>query len=404
MPTETASPPVTRILILAPTPFFGDRGCHVRILEEAQALKGRGVEVLVATYPTGADVPGLATVRSRSLPGVRASALGPNWARPLLDLLLLITAWRATRRFKPQVLHAHLHEGVAIGAIVRLLTGVPLVADLQGSLTEELIDHQFVRRGGLAARCVAWIERRLVRLPDAVLGSAVSTLPLIVSQGVTANRVCALPDVADLDRFRPQAPDAARLATLGLTNKRVVVFLGVLTPYQGVDLLIDAMPEVVRRIPDVHFLVMGYPNVERYREMARARGLERVTTFPGRIPYEEAGQWISLGSVAVSAKQSLTEANGKLLNYMACGLPVVATDTPVNRELLGEHGVFVPVDDSVALAARLVELLADPTRAQTVGAALRARAETEFGSPALGGRLLEIYARVMAHEAPADAI
>ena len=55
-----------RVLVIAPTPFFGDRGCHVRIYEEVRGLMARGIEVRVVTYPTGRDLDGIETVRARA--------------------------------------------------------------------------------------------------------------------------------------------------------------------------------------------------------------------------------------------------------------------------------------------------------------------------------------------------
>ena len=206
-----------------------------------------------------------------------------------------------------------------------------------------------------------------------------------------------MPDGVDVRVFRPGPRDAELVGRLGLERKQVIVFLGVLTEYQGVDLLLDAVPAVVRRRPDAHFLVMGYPNEAHYRQQAVARGIEQAVTFTGRVPYEQAPRWLNLGAVAVSPKRSLTEANGKLLNYMACGRPVVASDTPVNRELLGEAGVYAAVGDSNDLAARLVEMLADPEGARARGTALRARAEREFAWPALIERLETLYLSVLEH-------
>ena len=146
----------------------------------------------------------------------------------------------------------------------------------------------------------------------------------------------------------------------------------------------------------MHFLIVGYPNEERYRQLVRERGLGQVVSVPGRIPYAEAARWLCLGEVAVTLKRSLTEANGKLLNYMGCGLPVVATDTPVNRELLGDDGVYTPVDDAAATAVRILELLADRDRGRAVGAALRRRAERLFAWPVLSARLAGIYRETLA--------
>ena len=383
-----------RVLVVAPTPFFGDRGCHVRIYEEVRGLEALGVEARVVTYPTGRDPDGFAITRARSWFGVEAGPLGPTWGRPLLDLSLLGACRRVAREFRPHLVHGHLHEGIAIGTVLRACHGLPLVADLQGSLTEELADHRFIPARGVLRELASFAERWLVGHPDRIVTSSSHGAALLRGQGVDASRIVALPDGVDVGVFRPCTPDAALGRQLRLEHRRVVVFLGVLTEYQGVDLLLDAVPAVIRRRPDTHFLVMGYPNERHYRQLARSRGIGDAVTFTGRVPYEQAPRWLNLGEVAVSPKRSLTEANGKLLNYMACGLPVVATDTPVNRELLGEAGVYAAVGDAAALAGGLVDMLADPEGARARGAALRTRAEQEFAWPVLIRRLEALYRSV----------
>ena len=250
---------------------------------------------------------------------------------------------------------------------------------------------EFLDADSRAAGAVALLERWLVRQPDAVLVSSTAALPLLAEQQVPADRIVSLPDGVDLQRFRPLPADETLLDHLHLRGKQIVVFLGVLTRYQGVDALIDAIPTVAQAVPDAHFLIMGYPDEDRYRALVASRGLQRWATLPGRVPYQDAARWLSLGTLAVSAKASLTESNGKLLNYMACGLAVVATDTAVNRELLGEAGVYTPVGDPQALATRLVELLGAPERRRALGAALRQRAEACFDWPVLTERLIEVY-------------
>jgi glycosyltransferase involved in cell wall biosynthesis len=386
---------VLRVLVVAPTPFFGDRGCHVRIYEEVRALAARGIESEIVTYPIGSDPSGLTVRRALRLPGVRVRAVGPGYTRPVVDAALLATALSTARRFKPDLIHAHLHEGIAIGAVMRRRLAVPLVADLQGSLVGELVDHGFLSNGSASASLVGRLERWLVRQPDTILASSSSALELLKSQGADPARVVWFPDGVDLSAFRPQPIDRALESSFGLSGKRTVVFLGLLTPYQGVDLLLDAAPDVVRAVPSAHFLLMGYPEEDRYRAMAAARRLQSSVTIPGRIPYGDAARYLSLGTVAVSPKLSATEANGKLLNYMACGLATVASDTPVNRELLGDAGVYVPVNDARALAHALSGLLLDDERRARLGQALRQRAETEFSWSALADRLVGIYGRVM---------
>ncbi len=328
------------MLVIAPTPFFGDRGCHVRIFEEARTLARSGVQTEIVTYPTGNDVPGVTIHRSVRLPWIEARELGPGYARPFLDVGVLVAAARRAKAFKPQIVHAHLHEGIAIATAIRQLFGIPFIADLQGGLTAELIDHEFISPESLVTRHVERVERWLIRRPDALVASSAAGAAWLVAHGASSGRVESLPDGVDLDRFHPGPPPEGLRNSLGLDGKQVVVFLGVLTEYQGVDALLTSVPSVVREVPNAHFLIMGYPNEAEYRAKVRDLRLESSVTLTGRIPYEQARDYLALGSVAVSAKQSLTEANGKLVNYMACGLPIVATDTPVNREILGIFGAL----------------------------------------------------------------
>ena len=98
---------------------------------------------------------------------------------------------------------------------------------------------------------------------------------------------------------------------------------------------------------------MGFPDVARYQALAERLGLAGHVTFTGAVPYEEAPLHLALGDVAVAPKISATEGSGKLLPYMAAGLPVVAFDTPVHREYLGDLGIYAPAGDAAGLAAAI---------------------------------------------------
>jgi len=174
-------------------------------------------------------------------------------------------------------------------------------------------------------------------------------------------------------------------------GRRIVVFVGLLNRYQGVDLLLEAIPAVVRAVPDSHFLIMGFPNVEHYRGRAQSLGVEGHVTFTGRIDYGQLPQYLALGEVAVAPKIAVTEADGKIYNYMAMGLPVVAFERAVSRQILGHLGVYAALGDTSQLAERLVELLIDKARAGKVGAALRQKAVNECSWRAVSRRISDVY-------------
>src|SRR3989344_8633007 len=110
-----------RILVIAPTPFFSDRGGHVRILEELKAVKALGHKSVVFTYHLGNDVPGFEVRRTLRIPWYTKREAGTSYHKLYLDILLfwkvLIALWREDW----DLIHAHLHEGAFIAGIARML-------------------------------------------------------------------------------------------------------------------------------------------------------------------------------------------------------------------------------------------------------------------------------------------
>ncbi len=394
-----------RILSIAPTSFFADYGCHVRILEEIRALQQLGHQVTLCTYHTGHPVPGIRIVRMPRLPWQRRVRVGSHWHKPYFDLLLTATALVTAVRQRVDVVHAHLHEGALIGAVVAKLLRCPLVFDYQGSLTGEMLDHGFLSARSPLLHLFARLEQGINGLADVVITSSAHAQAQLAATGRSDKPLFALTDAVDPSFFRPRpqnTPAAAALRTaLGIpTGRQVVVFLGLLADYQGIPQLLHAAVQVVRHHPSTHFLIMGYPGLEQYRRLAYDLQLLDYVTFTGRVPYSRAPQYLSLGDVAVAPKLSETEGNGKILNYMAMGLPTVAFATAVARELLGPHGVYAPPGNPFALADRIAELLADPRRRRQLGALLRRRAGEEFSWRDGGRRLEALYAALLAGRPP----
>lgn len=381
--------------MLAPTPYFADRGCHVRIYEEARALIRRGCDVRIVTYHIGRDLPGIPTERIPNIPWYQRLTAGPSWQKPLLDALLLFKVLSVARAFKPHILHAHLHEGAFIAMLLKPLLCLPLVMDFQGSLTTECRDHGFFKAGSLLERLFSSVERVVNRAADAIITSSSPGADQLVREWhVPARKVTVVIDGVDTECFRPFPRGAAR-RTLGIPEDRpLVVFLGVLNAYQGVDLLLDVMSILKPRTPKIHFLLMGYPE-QAYRQKAIDRGLGDMVSFTGRIDYAEAAEMLCAGDLAISPKLSLSEANGKLFNYMACGLPTLVFDTPVNREILGDAGEYATYGDADDLAAKIVELLGDKERLAGCSRQVREKAVAEHSWEKRAALVEGLYRRLL---------
>lgn len=390
-----------RILMVAPTSFFADYGCHVRILEETRALQSRGHEVLICTYHNGNDVDGIPTHRTIDIPWRKRVVVGSSRHKLYLDAMLSFSVLRAIRRFQPDLIHAHLHEGALIGGVAGMLARRPVVFDYQGSLTEEMLDHRFMRPGGKREWLMRRIERLIEWFPHLVITSSDNARSRLSGRGYPDERIMTVFDAVDTDRFSPHAlsqEDRCRLRQqLGIRpDQPVIGYLGLLAPYQGSDLLLKAARRIVDRYPDAFFLVMGFPGNEAYFREACRMGLSQNSSFPGRISYQEAHRYLAIADIAVAPKMSLTEGNGKLYNYMAMGLPVVAFDAPANREILGDDGIYAEHGSVDELTEQLIWALENPTDALAVGRHLRDRAVDSLSWKARIDELIAVYDRLLA--------
>ncbi len=399
--------------MVAPTSFFADYGCHVRILEEAQALQALGHSVTIATYHNGGPVAGLDIRRSLAVPGRDNFEVGSSRHKIAFDALLgaRILTLLAGGHF--DVIHGHLHEGALMGLVLGRLFRVPTVFDFQGSMTAEMVDHGFLAKEGKLYQPLLRIETWVDHSAPVILTSTANARRLLLEQfGCAEGRVRVLPDAVNSDKFQPAAcyppGELADLREkLGIpAGRKLIVYLGLLAEYQGTGVLLEAMARLVAHREDVHLLLMGFPNVERYREQAEALGVAGHVTFTGRVPYDQAPQMLALGDVAVSPKLSLTEGAGKLLNYMAVALPVVSFDTPVAREYLAGDGLYAPPGDVEGFAECLEYALSDAAGSGPVverGRRLRQRALVYYRWGTMAEEISRVYGAVCGRSASAQA-
>jgi glycosyltransferase involved in cell wall biosynthesis len=383
-----------RILAIAPTPFFVDRGGHVQIYEQARALQQLGNQLELCTYHIGRDMPGLVIHRIRKVKWYTKTDAGPAWGKLYLMVLLFFLAWREIRRFKPDILHGHGWDGCWIASMLRVFTGVPFVFDMQGSFTGEIVAHGYARTGSLFYKLLRWIERRTLRLGLVVTQSEQMRNDAIRNFGVRPDRIYHTYDGVDTDDLRPGVDPGDLRRELNLpVDKPIVVFLGLLKPYQGVDVLLDAIRVLVcdRGYTAAHFLIMGFPDVDRYKARACELGIGDYTTFPGKIDYQRRKYYYALGSVAVAPKLSPTEGDGKIYDYLAMGLPIVAFDRPASKEILGDLAFFAVLGDAHSLADALHAALTDTARATELGRRGRGLAVEKYSWQAVGKRLMVAY-------------
>jgi glycosyltransferase involved in cell wall biosynthesis len=381
-----------RILFLAPQPFFEVRGTPLAVLHMTRALASLGHSVDLLTFPQGepAPVEGVRHLRSARLP-VRRVKAGPSLAKMALDLPFLAeAAWRL--RFGGyDVVHA-VEEAAHLVAPFARWFRVPLVMDVDSSIPDQLRYSGFATRGpllGIAER----LERHAL-----VHSSAAITVCASLTEGVRA-RAPGLPvfqveDPPLVDPGAPPAPESVEALRRELTLGPwpVVLYSGNFEPYQGVELLLEALALV----PQVQLLLMGGGphDVARMKAEARARGIGERTVFSGQRPPAELPLFLALADVLASPRAKGQNTPFKVYTYLASGKPIVATRIESHTLLLDDATAFLVEPTPRALAAGLQAALDDPEGAAARAGAARALVEREYSVERYREKVARAYAEV----------
>jgi len=385
------------ILLIAATPFFVDRGGHIHIYEQARALQNLGNKVTTVTYHIGRDLPDMDIRRIVNIPWYKKTDAGPSYQKPYLAFLLLIKALRVAREIKPDVVHAHGWDSVWVAWWIRKLLGIPFVFDMQGSFSGEIAEHGYCDKNGWYYNLLSKIESRTLNSSPIVLTSSTQICKQSRERfNLSSDHILPILDGVDTDEFSPKKfpYDANLRDELGIPpEKQLIVYMGLLKQYQGVDDMIEAARVLVheRGYTNAHFLVIGFPDEDVYAAKAAEKGLADAMTFTGKVPYHETGRYMAIADLAIAPKIAMTEGDAKIYFYMAMGLPVVAYKRPASTEILGDLGLYATMGDPVDLARALHEALRQPKMLKERGHANRQKAVDDYSWTAVARRIMDAY-------------
>jgi len=397
----------------------------------ARALAARGRRVLVVTPNYGAasreERDGFTVIRFpfpvKRPPG-RSTVPGRYHANPIFYLYAGLAVARIARRERVDLIHVQNKHMLIPGALARSLAGVPVVATLRdGSIIDaapmclhhgdrmpadcgvaklwrdcavEYFDLYVAgRRSRLAARLAflyRWLDARLkqrfLRRVDAVIGVSQGILDIYRRSGLLERvpRLRVVPTVPRLETPAPEEIEGAR-QRLALGNRRLVLYVGKLSPGKGVADLVKAARRVAAARPDVVFALVGEGVIA-----VDERFIRRL----GSLPNREVLALYPLADVVVVPSVIPDALSRVILEAMSAGRPVVATRVGGTPELVldGKTGVLVERGDAEGLAAALLTLLGDDALREALGAGGRRHLESLAGAGGSVDRLLDVYAEV----------
>ncbi len=285
---------------------------------------------------------------------------GPrNWGRMLRELL------REIREFRPHVLQAHHYHENLIAALAVRLARVPAYV-----VGRHYSDHIYYLTRGWKQKVILQGEGFSNRTADRIAVPAKDIARLLTErQRVPAGKVEVIPFGLDFERYRPSTPDApARIRREhGLEGNYVVLACCRLNPEKGLEHLLEAVPAVRARRPNLRVVLVGSgPREASLRLQAAKLGIENSVYFAGWR--DNALDWVAMADAV--AIPSLCESFCQvLMEGLALERPLVMTPVGAAPDVLGENerGLLVPKGDSTALASALIELAEEPERARHLG-------------------------------------
>jgi PEP-CTERM/exosortase A-associated glycosyltransferase len=268
---------------------------------------------------------------------------------------------------QPHIIHAH---SPVLNALPALKVGrklnIPVVYEVRAFWEDAAVDHGTTSEGSWRYRMTRALETHALQRAAHVFTICEGLRGDMLTRGLPPEKITVIPNAVDIESFNMGGlADEVLKTQLGLAGCTVVGFIGSFYAYEGLDLLLDALPQVIACLPDVRVLLVGGgPQDAALRAQVARLNLDRYVVFTGRVPHAEVQRYYDLVDVLAYPRHSmrLTELVTPLkpLEAMAQGRLLVASDVGGHKELIrhGQTGMLFKAGSAQSLADMLLQVIA----------------------------------------------
>lgn len=338
------------------------------ILEQQKELGWKTFHVTSAKHSVAEqaieEVDGLCFYRSQQPTGLFAKL--PVFNQWAIVKSLIARLDEIIPEIKPDVLHAH---SPALNGLAAIKAGkkynIPVVYECRAFWEDAAVDHGTTSEGSLRYRITKALESYVFRQAQAVTCICEGLKQDIIRRGIVENKITVIPNAVNIEKFTfGQEANPELKQQLGLQNKTTLGFIGSFYAYEGIPLILDALPEILKQQPNVRLLLVGGgPQEKIIKDKVKQLKLESFVIFTGRVSHDQVQDYYNLVDIFVYPRLAmrLTELVTPLkpLEAMAQGRLVIASDVGGHKELINdqENGVLFKANDANSLAACVLNLL-----------------------------------------------
>ncbi|NOY76790.1 MAG: glycosyltransferase family 4 protein [Calditrichaeota bacterium] len=327
-----------KILMIAPQPFFQPRGTPFSVLGRLKALSDLGHSVDLVTYHVGEDkgFPNIQIYRIPKLP-IRKVKVGPSLAKIPMDIALFLKAFSLLRRHKYEVLHTHEEAGF-MGILLKRIFKIPHIYDMHSSLPQQLHNFSFTH-SNVIHKTFEWLEKKTLENAEGVITICPELYNYVESLGIKTYHTLIENVVDYASLFENTNGEIKTLVPWDQLKGRVkVLYSGTFEPYQGLDLLVESAAQVIRRHPEVVYLMVGGKpeQVEHYKNQVQKLGLSDHFYFTGMVSPVTAEKFVEYSDVLLSPRTHGNNTPLKIYSYLRSGKPIVATNLITHTQVMND--------------------------------------------------------------------
>ena len=382
-----------KILLLAPHPFYQDRGTPIAVDLLIKTLSQRGDEIDVLTYGEGEDVT-YPHVTIRRTPGfIRGIRPGFSLKKGLSDIMLAGIALGMVVRKRYDMVHA-VEESAFIAMLLRVLFRLPYVYDMDSSLAQQMVEKMPYLKP--LAPLLRFAEGCAVRRSTAVV-PVCQALADIARSYDRQKKMCLLHDVVHTGEMLPE-PTVENLRDYTGATGLILLYVGNLEPYQGIDLLLESFVRTHQGmdVTSAQLVIIGgvQADMVTYRAKSEQLGIAAAVHFLGPRPLRHLSGYLRQADILLSPRIKGNNTPMKIYAYLQSGKPVLATAIYSHTQVLDASIAQLAEPTPGTFAAALTRLINDPHLRQTLGAAGQKRVQETYSYEAYKHNLCTLYSEL----------
>ncbi|WP_341213377.1 glycosyltransferase family 4 protein [uncultured Limimaricola sp.] len=373
-----------KILVLAPQPFFVPRGTPIAVRNLLKVLSAEGHHCDAIVYAEGVDPgdEGYRVLRVPSLPGTRNMPPGFSIKKIIADIGLTWLAIRQLHKGSYDLVIA-VEEAAFIAMLLRPVFGVPFVYDMDSSIPEQLDDKFGLPRWLRAS--VAYVEQRAARASIGAL-TCCRALQSTMEDYAPGLPVQTIEDVSLVADSGEVPPDCQ-------FEEPIVMYIGNLEGYQGVDLLIEGFARAIATGRTARLVIIGGTDahIAAHAALAGRLGISGQVSLLGPRPVEFITDYLGAAAIVASPRTQGRNTPMKVYSYLDSGSPLIATRLPTHTQVLDDSIAMLVNPDAEDMARGLGALLDAPELRDQLAASAQQRVDAEFSPAAYRRKLLGFF-------------